>query len=952
MEFTDKNKDQGNVSNIGTNIVTILETQPNSGIFKTTDDADVSLIVIADDAPRGFTGTIDFADNPISVPVRNYLGSLTMGINDIGGTWNGGETINVTLDDGDLNLNSLVDQDIDITNWDHKIPTVITGNPLTLEDAVSITTDTGNNITSIDIDRFSKRASINGTAEDIVNATFTVENIHADLFYFSNTNDGLKQLSIDASLGSTQNVTVKVGTIPADDNLVAVADIFTFGQIISELESAATTRNADAIYRILLEESGDNTATYTGTIEYTALNQLNVGDPKTYSKLATIDDEITIIVPTDLTDEDAVRVDYLDKDGQGIETQIGDQVDAPAHSGIVSFDGSSYKVADIVTVTLSDADLNTDSDTTEVYTIASGTNDKNQIYDRVGLVDISISNSSAYGRLLDITFDDAAWTSYTCDLDNDNATEKDGLSTTGFTLTETTSTSGIFTGTFQIPQNYCTGNNAVSTTTGKDLEVNYVDYSDISGEFIEVGDSAGISANTGSVSFDRSVYPVPFNTTVYLTQHSIGNDLQTLTQADPSITGQTVLHVRVNDPDYDISGSGSDTLPAETLMVQIHRGSQKSGDLATDDADIKEISQTSGIFELDLPLNHQFWCDVTKDCTFTNGTWIPIEQGDIVTVEYTDETDASGNENTVTDSATFDLRNAVLRTDKPAYVIGGDMILTLIEPDFDLDSDETESYPLNLIEWDSDDSTLAMGESLNFDPEPSALRETGDSTGIFQVVIEVPSVLTGSALDRGEKIDLEYVDYGPAGADYVGTDDEDIELTVFTSDFGAIISLDKKVYSWTDKVFITITAPDHNFDSDLIDEIGDTRDDPIKVSTRENSIDYYRLVETGTDTGVFTGEVILTGFQHDADGEPGDTDAPITTTESSRNNIAGPTNGYLQAEDVDGLTVSFEFSEDDTVIGSAIIRWNIGEVEWAEASYPASGNGLVTSTQSQLITLT
>ena len=74
----------------------------------------------------------------------------------------------------------------------------------------------------------------------------------------------------------------------------------------------------------------------------------------------------------------------------------------------------------------------------------------------------------------------------------------------------------------------------------------------------------------------------------------------------------------------------------------------------------------------------------------------------------------------------------------------------------------------------------------------------------------------------------------------VGNDDEDIELTVFTSNFGATVSLDKKVYSWTDKVFITITAPDHNFDSDLIDEIGDTRDDPVKISTRENSIDYYR----------------------------------------------------------------------------------------------------------------
>ena len=332
-------------------------------------------------------------------------------------------------------------------------------------------------------------------------------------------------------------------------------------------------------------------------------------------------------------------------------------------------------------------------------------------------------------------------------------------------------------------------------------------------------------------------------------------------------------------------------------------------------------------------------------CTFDTGTTQRIQQGDIVTVEYTDDTDASGNLNTVTDSATFDLRNAVLRTDASAYIIGADMILTLIEPDFDLDSDETESYPLDLIEWDSDADILAMGQSANFDPEPSALRETGDSTGIFQVVIEIPEKLPdadGEALERGEQIDLEYIDYGPAGADYVGNDDEDIELTIFTSSFGATISLDKKVYSWTDKVFITITAPDHNFDSDLIDEIGDTRDDPVKISTRENSIDYYRLVETGTDTGVFTGEVILTGFEHNADGESG-FDAPTqpTTSGETRNNPAGPTDGYLEAEDVDGITVSFEVSEDDTVIGSAIIRWNIGEIEWAEASYPASGSGLV-----------
>ena len=65
---------------------------------------------------------------------------------------------------------------------------------------------------------------------------------------------------------------------------------------------------------------------------------------------------------------------------------------------------------------------------------------------------------------------------------------------------------------------------------------------------------------------------------------------------------------------------------------------------------------------------------------------------------------------TVTDSATFDLRNGVLQADKSVYLIGSDMILTLIEPDFDRDNDGAESYTLDLIEWDSDAATTSMGD--------------------------------------------------------------------------------------------------------------------------------------------------------------------------------------------------------------------------------------------------
>ena len=122
-------------------------------------------------------------------------------------------------------------------------------------------------------------------------------------------------------------------------------------------------------------------------------------------------------------------------------------------------------------------------------------------------------------------------------------------------------------------------------------------------------------------------------------------------------------------------------------------------------------------------------------------------QGDVLTVEYTDQNDASGNSGVAFDSATFDMRNGVLQTDKSVYIIGSDIIMTLIEPDLNLESDESETWDLDLIEWDSDAKTTAMGNSgdagtsyaSSFDPEPSDFRETGDSTGIFQIVIEVPS---------------------------------------------------------------------------------------------------------------------------------------------------------------------------------------------------------------------
>jgi hypothetical protein len=1245
--------------------VTITEQGPNSGVFGSYDESDNSNIVIRNSALRGTSAVIDYNETPVTILVGLGFGSID--IMPIDDEWSSGEEIPIQLVDSDANKNSRADEDLDLNNPNvDLIPSLRTGNPLTMLDATSATL-AGDDVLG-EVQRFSARAILTNTADITVADGDTLSltiGTFADFFDAAPVNDadfhgfalfnydirsisdnlpeidsfdilidgvliadntrdrqGLILLDGDDFDGASldddvvvdfliNDVTAPfiVDDLPTGREMPIVADVFGFGFLNDGLEDEE--RIANQIIRLELEETGDNTSVFEGSLEYTMINQLNILDPATYEDLSTIADDPSFIVIEDLDDEESPRVNYFDKGADGVSTQIADQEEAPAHSGIVSFDLDTYKIADTVVITLEDLDLNVDVDLIDIYTTVEDGDLKDVVGQDDDELNLILSNGDQLGRLLDVTFDDQLWTTpalgTSCSDDlvdkigdgvadgvNDGDT---GLAATGFTLIETERDSGVFIGDFQIPSQWCrAGASSAESATGLDLEVNYVDFRDAAGETIEVGDSAGIRANTGSVSLDRTVYPVPFgvpsnfgdvsgdtapdNRSIFAIHATgINDDLTVPGSFLPN--GDLVVHIRVNDPDFDVSASGEDVisesftdgLPVGPVEISIIRGAETvivghaggtdvrtgkifvgseippsdaaSGDteiaigelgeitasdatfiededititqagattpatgtfndvtgdgevdLADDIVDItnsdtgfmdgedviisqpgassatasfddlngdenlemgeltitvagsgfetgivtitgedsgavaiadfedaidpnttiddiseisidddglgftdgpvtitgdtsgaeatvvftdglteisdiirdfgpmEEIAPDAGIFEADIILRYtdgpsDTKCPTTVDFStrttgiqpessrFTtpspSGENYCILQGDILQVEYTDPTDASGDVNTVTDSATFDLRNGVLQSDKSVYIIGSDMIMTLIEPDLDLDNDQAETWDLDLIEWDSDAATVTMGdadgEGAAFDPEPLDFRETGDSTGIFQIVIEIPEVLQGDRLERGEEIILEYTDWGPSGSDFVGDEDEDVNLTLYTSNFGATVELDQKVYSWTDKVYVTIVAPDHNFDGDLVDEIGNTDLDPIKISTRGFDLDNYKLVETGTDTGIFTGEVILTGFEHDADGDSTTGDSGIDTNPRTSGN--GPTDGYLEADDDDGITVSFEFSEDETVVGSALIRWNIGEVQWLEASYPATGTGVV-----------
>ncbi|TSA18688.1 MAG: hypothetical protein D4R72_01655 [Nitrosopumilales archaeon] len=866
------------------------------------------------------------------------------------------------------------------------------------------------------------------------------------------------QVPSSATVGFMFNLTTNRNIV---DNQVkpVVADFFSVGIKGDGITNDQRVNNA--IYRWELQETGDNTSTFTGTTEYVMLNQLNIFDPNTYTALRPINVQVKFVAIQDMLQAEsrAPQTSYEDLGADGQFSIISTQTDIPTHTGVVSFDSKTYKTADTVTITLRDADLNVDNDLVDIYTVVpaqagvTSLSNEDPAADTVGKTGLGFySDHSAtvtgtsFGRLLDIQFGqtNARWANTGC-FGAGTTTALGfnlGLADTGFSLVETGPSTGIFTGNFEVPDQVCDNSSptatSVSTTIssiGLNLKVNYVDFRDESGKKIEISDNAGVRGNTGSITLDKSVYPVPFGSLqAAATPLSDFNSVATsvtskngvfplhrdntgsgLTSVNTLANGDTLVHIRVNDADFNTNPIGTDHLnsgiargtdtshgpvwavisrQSSNLLLAFAGGpnvitthaviktapasptapSAADASNAIDLGPMTEIDPSSGIFQADLPIRFTDGpakndCPVPTNYKAANGTYSGtaqtdrfdfaaasgtnycVRQGDVLTVYYNDTNDASGHQQIVTDSATFDLRNGVLQSDKSVYIIGSDMILTLVEPDLNLDSQQSEAASLDLVEWDSHAFKGTMGplglNQANFDAKPSTFVETGKDTGIFQSVIKIPKQLsttgaaTGTLLERGEQIHLEYTDWGPAGSKTIGANNQDIQLTIYTSNFGATVELDQKVYTWTDRVYITVVAPDHNFDPNLIDTIGSTDLNKVTVSTRGNSINQYKLVESGVDTGIFTGYVILTGSStlKDSGGVDGAGTQPTAAGPTSSGH--GPTDGFLPSEDNDGVSVSFEFTRDQTVTGSALIRWNIGETKWLEASYPANGQGVL-----------
>ena len=301
---------------------------------------------------------------------------------------------------------------------------------------------------------------------------------------------------------------------------------------------------------------------------------------------------------------------------------------------------------------------------------------------------------------------------------------------------------------------------------------------------------AEIKGNSGAVMFNQNTYPIPeesqvlkisiriFDSDFNTSPNGIDNISQDLLD-EPGVGPVKISIIRGDSVVLGYAGGTSsnngklDSKPIEVLQSEKSQIKQLGP--------IPETSPTSGIFEFEIIIKNidgpeSSKCPISSDANvrFDDSTELSrhcILQGDVLLVEFTDPSDVSGNPRTVTDSATFTILNPYPSGSGSEKIIasktvriGHPLTLLLYDSNLNLDGERAETYTLDLIQFESKNIRTTLGPAggvqNEFNPQPSALRETGDNTGIFYTVIEVPRTINGKRIDVNEKIEFEYTQRG------------------------------------------------------------------------------------------------------------------------------------------------------------------------------------------------
>ncbi|QUC64205.1 peptidase [Nitrosopumilus sp. K4] len=521
-------------------IITLVEDGPNSGIFDSADDNDDSILQILDNAPRGQTGRIEYDRKSLSVLTGFSTASVSIGepqLTIVSSTQqlNPGTKYKLSLIDPDQNINSGARDHLDVFRDSALLPSLQIGNPITLQnafdfqffslsadplttgdDANSSLPDTNSDILHIDTSNVA-----NGSFEKIsFNLGLSASELNSVLIDQSTSGiDGTNWLNYDfrsfekdfgltdfsntsiqlsfGSLGSSPVTLVDAGDLSSsqgffqldDDDIQSISSKSGTVFVVIDFGSSGIISNEPNNQPVVfdffsfgIEDDGTtiNNAIYRFELEETSDNS----------------SEFTGTIEYAVTNQ----LNILDSDFIQTIRPIDDQVKFIVTDRLIDDEGISVSYSDldqvgITTITSTKSDIFTNSGT--VYASSSSfrfgqpvtltlndpdLNLKNDVVDIYFVID---DPNSPYvdtvGKdgtvLLEVLIKDIRYKRCTVD-----GVEHGGLADTGFTLVETSPNSGVFTGVFKMPSKICdkSGTKLISTAGGS-LDAKYHDSRDSSG---------------------------------------------------------------------------------------------------------------------------------------------------------------------------------------------------------------------------------------------------------------------------------------------------------------------------------------------------------------------------------------------------------------------------------------------------------------------------------------
>ena len=543
LKANDEQPDESLTNSAGktfSNIVTLVEEGPYSGIFDSGDDGDQSTIGILNDAPRGQTGIIDYNDQPISVLTGFTTASVsldepTLTIGDGFNLLRPGTEVPIILVDPDQNFNSAADDDLDVFRDSSIIPTLEIGNPVTLENSFDVQFfpkfGASVAVSSSVLDKNSKRLFLD--TPNVANVEF--EKISLNLgISASELNEILIDTSISNSFGTNWlNYDLRSfgNDLEIDDFSTTSIELF-FGGLDDkspvtivdpgEMSSNGFNRLDNSDVKEISSKSGpvfvviNFGANANGNISNEINKQPIVLDFFSFGLVdidnTDINNSIYRFELEETSDNSSVfegtieyavtnQLNILDPNFIQTIRTIDDEIKFIVTDRLVDEEGISINYSDldrvgVVTTTSAKSDINTNSGIVSLDSVSyrfgqpvtftlrdSDLNLKSDTIEIYNVInDPNSPNVDTVGKdgiiLLEILIKDIRYKRCTI-----NGAETGGLASTGFSLIETGPRTGVFEGVFKMPSQICdkSGTRLISTAGGS-LDAKYHDARDEFGE--------------------------------------------------------------------------------------------------------------------------------------------------------------------------------------------------------------------------------------------------------------------------------------------------------------------------------------------------------------------------------------------------------------------------------------------------------------------------------------